>query len=999
MTATITSVITFLVSFHSYDLTIEELKVSGLITKQLVIFYDVKLASLASIDLDSTLSTDTLFQISTSQILIKNIQLNGTKAKRFFSFSFDTKITIRYVSIVNFDGTFGSFSKSTLTGSGVHIIGGSKPARDITLDQSQLSFEDFSVEGTKTDFFLMRATTSSVSLTRSAFRDLSTTEDALIRFEGSDFTCDSCSVTGLRSKLIDAVSSSLKMTELRVKDVDLSQGLSFLSQAKSLIYLEDSDFQMATSHVEGVKGEYGGFLNVLRNQTLPIRISESSFVNCSAFHGGALYFQDASVSISASTFSNNSASIEGGSLVHLCMDMSCQLSVLASEFAFNSASRGGAIHWASLHPSIDYSDFLNNTATYGPDLSSYGVSLILLDDQLNLLNKSLKAASGQALPSQLLFGLLDIYGQLVRTDNSSYTELSALDSSIIAGSASSTARGGVFNYSLIKVTKDPTTEAHLAITHSSFTGHDINTGETLKPLNFTMYMRECIPGEILKNSSCLICPASTYSFDPTEGHCTLCPGEATCLGGAAVSLDEGYWRSEPLSDTIYECYLRKYCKGGYTSDCEVGYHSNLCSSCEPNWERVGRFQCLECISTGLMSLKTILMLAVIWVLFGLYNRSLMNSANPHINIVVKMLFNFIQIMSFVGYFNIQWPDEMRHLLLILEQLGSLGIQLLTSNCLWKELALANVYIRSIVYSLSPVVFALCSAAVLGSISWARQDNKYIKDYFISMNCTFFFLIQPFILKTALDLLTCRSIDSDDDSLVSDMTIQCWTSQHTLYAIVFAIPSFVVWFLIVPGLVFFVLFKANRSEQWAHRVQYLKFFLFGLKTDFYWWEVVLFIRKNALLGMSSLLLKFERNTQLISGFFVILASLSLHFVYKPYIFKIINLYEYCCLVSAGCFLIFGKFIQASRIASSLSDVITLVEACTLLGGMTIFTVIFFVHMSDPQVRRTFTRMSYIRSSIAQRESSIEPVQQSEMMSFSLPRRVHVDFAPHTTMMET
>jgi hypothetical protein len=1002
MTVTISSTKSFLNAFHSYDLSIEELKISGLITKQLLIFYDVKLASLASIDLDETLTTETLFQLSTSQISMKNIRLNGLKAKAFCSFTFDTQISIQNVSIVNFNGVFGSFSKSTLTGSGVHIIGGSKPSRDITLDQSQLSFDDFSIEGMKTDFFVIRATRSSVSLKRSAFIGLSTTEDALIRFEASDFTCDVCSVSGLKSKLIDAASSTLKMTELKVKDVDLSQGLSFLSQAKSLIYLEDSDFQLSNSHVEDVKGDYGGFLNVLRNQTFPIRISDSSFVNCSAAHGGVFYFQDAAASISASTFRNNSASIEGGGLVHVCRDKSCQLSVQGSEFAFNTARRGGAIHWATLQPSIDHSNFLNNTATYGPDLSSYGVSLSLLDDQLNLLNESMSsqnksrvAASSQALTYQLLFGLLDNYGQLVRTDNSSYTVLSALDSTIIAGSASATAREGVFNYSLIKVTKDPTTEAHLAITHSSFSDIDINTGEAHKPLNFTMYMRDCVPGEIVKNSSCLICPSSTYSFDPHEDRCTLCPREASCLGGAAVSLDKGYWRSEPLSDTIYECYLPKYCLGGYTSDCALGYHSYLCTSCEHKWERVGRFQCLECLSTGLMSLKTILMLIVAWIGFGLYNRSLVNSAAPHIDIIVKMLFNFIQIMSFVVYFNIQWPDEMRHLLILLEQLGSLGIQLLTSNCLWKEMDLPNVYVRSMVYSLSPLVFAVCSAAVLGSISWVRKDKKYIKDYFISMNCTFFFLIQPYILKTSLDLLTCRTVDSEN-SLVADMTIQCWTHQHTLYAMVFAIPSFVVWFLVVPGLMFFVLFKANRSEQWAHRVHYLRFFMFGLKPAFYWWELVLFTRKNAFLCMSSLLLKFERNTQLISGFFVILTALSLQFVYKPYIFRIINLYEYCCLVSAGCFLIFGNFIQASKVDSSVSDVITLVEVCTLLGSMTIFTAFFFYHMSSTKVRRRFSRMSYIRPSIVPRASAIELQEQAEMKSFTLPEREHQDFVPHNSV---
>jgi hypothetical protein len=129
-----------------------------------------------------------------------------------------------------------------------------------------------------------------------------------------------------------------------------------------------------------------------------------------------------------------------------------------------------------------------------------------------------------------------------------------------------------------------------------------------------------------------------------------------------------------------------------------------------------------------------------------------------LDVSVKLTFNFIQTISFLNYFNILWPDNSPHLVLVFEQIGSLGVQLVTSNCLWKDLALANVYLRVIVYSVSPLVFALVSSLVLGLISWVKKDTKYVKEINIDMNLSFFFLIQPYILKTSLDLLSCRTVN-------------------------------------------------------------------------------------------------------------------------------------------------------------------------------------------------------------------------------------------------
>lgn len=61
---------------------------------------------------------------------------------------------------------------------------------------------------------------------------------------------------------------------------------------------------------------------------------------------------------------------------------------------------------------------------------------------------------------------------------------------------------------------------------------------------------------------CSICEARSVSFgDPYKTKaCTLClEGTYECLGGAMVSVNPGYWRSEEDSLDVYECRVESAC--------------------------------------------------------------------------------------------------------------------------------------------------------------------------------------------------------------------------------------------------------------------------------------------------------------------------------------------------------------------------------------------------------------------------------------------------------
>ena len=62
-------------------------------------------------------------------------------------------------------------------------------------------------------------------------------------------------------------------------------------------------------------------------------------------------------------------------------------------------------------------------------------------------------------------------------------------------------------------------------------------------------------------NECMVCPSSTYSFDPGVDTCKPCPAQATCSGGATLVPQQQFWHSAPESDHIVACPNNNACAG------------------------------------------------------------------------------------------------------------------------------------------------------------------------------------------------------------------------------------------------------------------------------------------------------------------------------------------------------------------------------------------------------------------------------------------------------
>ena len=80
----------------------------------------------------------------------------------------------------------------------------------------------------------------------------------------------------------------------------------------------------------------------------------------------------------------------------------------------------------------------------------------------------------------------------------------------------------------------------------------------------------------------------------------------------------------------------------------------------------------------------------------------------------------------------------------------------------------------------------------------------------------------------------------------DLQLLCWKHEHYFYSLTVAMPCLVLWGAGIPLAVLFLLFRKRKQlDEEAQREQ-LGFLYRGYRNDFYFWEIVIMYRKNALI---------------------------------------------------------------------------------------------------------------------------------------------------------
>lgn len=416
-----------------------------------------------------------------------------------------------------------------------------------------------------------------------------------------------------------------------------------------------------------------------------------------ATDGGAVYLVDVSANISFTSFDSNEA-VNGGAVSLDCLDSAkdCKYFLISNQFTNNSASEsGGSINWAGKEPNLDSCDFKNNKAVYGSDFASYAVELQIISSNSSAnrrLDTLENIPSSQKFPYEIKFGLIDKYSQIVNHPYEAYEVIISGASNVtVSGTTQVTAKQGIIAFTDLYVTATPGNKTYLTVTCSSLNDNLEFDSAIKSSLEVSISMRECIIGEYQLKDQCIVCTVGTYSLNPTQ-QCTNCPSNAVCYGDYTMAPKPGYYHNSITSANFYECLKSSACLGGLiddlgyisnTGECATGYRGHLCAACDDGYSPSGSYSCAKCPIRSVNIIRLIGIASALFFVCGILVRSTLKSAYEvkSVNsIYIKVLLNYIQLVSLTSKFRLSWPDEVDSLLATQGQAGEVSSQLFSIDC-------------------------------------------------------------------------------------------------------------------------------------------------------------------------------------------------------------------------------------------------------------------------------------------------------------------------------
>jgi len=718
---------------------------------------------------------------------------------------------------------------------------------------------------------------SSILLLASTFQHFTSREQNMMLLRGSFLTIRSCWWNDFNATVISADRGSVYIQDSQVSRGGLKYTSLGVTTQPIAGFLEckNCDLALRNSFFYDISGTNGGvFSHISTLGASTIRVFHSEFHNCSAEEdGGALYIVGSNMDINGGVFHNCTAKRGGGVFFNCSQPALCGGNISNSDFTSNQALEGGGFRWTQVRPALQSLTFANNAAEYGPLEASIPTHLLLISSN----DSTMRGVAGVRVERPILLAFLDAIDQIVATDNASSAEL--LSDSLI-GTIAVEAQNGIANFSAIIVQSYPDSTLQIA----AFSPSIEKTGG-IAHFSFDFYARNCQPGEISSAKGCYPCPKNTFSVDPSEPDCRACPNSATCPGGNVLALDAGYWRSSQLSSWVHVCPIKYACLGGQGSECEAGYSGKLCSQCASGYYMAGLTYCIQCESLPIR-LTRALIFALVFTLFAiiLIRNSIRNQRTLVTITTLKILLNFLQTVIMVSTITVDWRSVMMSLYSVNEMFSSVAVTSFTLEC-YSDEGMEPVYMKALLASVVPLVLVACTWAVFG-VGRLVGGNKSWKSHAFQGMLMLLYMLHPYIVKCAIALITCKSIEGPELWLTADASIQCWQDSHLLYTNALFLPMFLLYILGIPMLLLAAVMRLRLSQ---HRFV-ITFFTSGYAAGKNYWELVIMSRKTLLLISLGLLGSAETRIQVLVGLILLYLCLVMHCEVYPYLTLLHNRLE-------------------------------------------------------------------------------------------------------------
>ena len=370
--------------------------------------------------------------------------------------------------------------------------------------------------------------------------------------------------------------------------------------------------------------------------------------------------------------------------------------------------------------------------------------------------------------------------------------------------------------------------------------------------------------------------------------------------------------------------------------CAFGYIGRLCHMCGPGWGRETFDSCSKCPPKAAnMALTIVGSVFVVGVLVTFIIYSIKSSADERSisSMMFKTLAAYGQVIGIASLFPYKWPPEILRFFEFMDAITSVSDRILNTDCALEDRrgkGLALIYEKAILYMMAPPIFVFCAIIVFiishfclncrnilgrrlrkrflkAGEFWTRADTRrcIIVSAIVAM-----VILHPTLVRQAMFLLMCVNVENKF-YLRIDLQLQCSTTEHNLMTIFVAVPGILLYVLGWPLLVYILLRKRKHKlhlkglSGQGTRSTY-GFLYRGYSKDRYYWEIVIMMRKTAMVLVATFGLRATVPTQGLLALFVISMAMAAHLKLRPHEDDSLDKLEFYGLTAAFITLYFGMF---------------------------------------------------------------------------------------------
>jgi len=227
-------------------------------------------------------------------------------------------------------------------------------------------------------------------------------------------------------------------------------------------------------------------------------------------------------------------------------------------------------------------------------------------------------------------------------------------------------------------------------------------------------------------------------------------------------------------------------------------------------------------------------------------------------------------------------------------------------------------------------------------------RKKLRTIYNASNLSFTFMLYPTLVEQAFNLFNCESLTSSNDSyrFLPEMSQRCFQSPHLSWSIGLGVPMLAVYVIGFPLFLLNILyhFKSDLPNAWTsmrsisyekayinrRRSMHLHMLYDGYKHDFFFFEILVLLRKVLIVAISVFVVNNQAQTQL--AILLIVLCIVIQQRLRPFELEECNSLEYWSLFTSFFTFFFGSFLYFSD------------DDVKLLASLVVFVInlIFFMH---------------------------------------------------------